>query len=110
MPFGPRIEAERQFGPPQRNGQQAPPIPAQAGPCPSGYHLNKSSYYRRGPGGQAVFIPEGTVYVKNRRRNPANPRALDRALGRLNAAKRLQNKLSGYSTAKYTASGRKKKC
>lgn len=74
--------------------------------CPSGYHPNKSGYFTKSEG----WIPKGTKCVKNRRRNPANPRALDRAIGRLNSAKRLQSKLSGFSTRKYTASGKKKKC
>lgn len=74
--------------------------------CPSGYHPNKSGYYTHSEG----WIPEGTKCVKNRRRNPANPRALDRAMGRLNSAKRLQSKLAGYSTPKYTKAGNKKSC
>ncbi|NIP95040.1 MAG: hypothetical protein GWO24_16970 [Akkermansiaceae bacterium] len=73
--------------------------------CPSGYHPNKSSYFLR----DGTFIARGTKCVKNRRRNPANPRALDRAIGRLNSAKRLQHKLGGFSTRKYTAAGHKKK-
>lgn len=74
--------------------------------CPSGYHPNKSGYFTKSEG----YIPKGTKCVKNRRRNPANPRALDRAMGRLNSAKRMQSKLAGYSTPKYTKSGRKVKC
>ena len=96
----------RGFGPPMSPG----PNGAAAGTklaCPSGYHPNKSGYYTHSEG----WIPEGTKCVKNRRRNPANPRALDRAMGRLNSAKRLQSKLAGYSTPKYTKAGnRKDKC
>lgn len=72
--------------------------------CPGGFHPNKSDYFTKSEG----FIPEGTKCVKNRRRNPANPRALDRALSRLNMAKRLQNKLRQYSTEKYTKTGKKR--
>lgn len=80
-------------------------VPANGKP-PSGFHWNKSDYFLR----DGTFVPAGTKLVKNRRRNPANPRALDRAIGRLNSAKRLQSKLSGFSTSKYTASGKKKSC
>lgn len=76
------------------------------GGCPSGYHPNKSSYFLK----DGTFVPEGSRCVKNRRRNPGNMRALDRALGRLNSAKRLQAKLHQYSTGKYTKAGTKTKC
>lgn len=74
--------------------------------CPSGFHPNKSSYFLS----DGTFVPEGSKCVKNRRRNPMNPRALDRAIGRLNSAKRVQNKLKSFSTDKYTASGTRKDC
>lgn len=76
------------------------------GGCPSGYRLNKTAYYTRSQG----WVPARSKCVKVRRRNPANPRALDRALSRLDMAKRLQSKLSGYTTKKYTASGKRKGC
>lgn len=80
------------------------------GGCPSGYHPNKSSYYRQMPDGSGVIhIPKGTVCVKNRRRNPMNPKALRRAVSRVDAGKKWQAKLAEISTAKYTASGKKKK-
>jgi len=72
--------------------------------CPSGFHPNKSGYYTHSEG----WIPEGSKCVRNRRRNPANPRALDRAIGRLEGAKRLQHKLAGFSTPNYTAGGKRK--
>lgn len=74
--------------------------------CPSGYHPNKSSYWLQ----DGTYVEKGTRCVKNRRRNPMNPRALDRALSRLNSAKKVQNKLRKYSTNKYTAAGTKKDC
>ena len=52
--------------------------------CPAGCHPNKSDYFLRG----GAFVPKGSRCVRNRRRNPLNPRALDRAAGRLRSAKR----------------------
>jgi hypothetical protein len=56
-----------------------PPVRAAAaaapGMCPSGYHLNKSMT-RSG-------APPGTVWVRNRSMNVANPRALRRSLRRV---------------------------
>lgn len=56
---------------------------------PSGYHVNKSSYWLK----DGTFIPKGTRWVRNRRRNPLNPRALDRAMGRISSAKNAASKL-----------------
>jgi hypothetical protein len=53
------------------------------GGCPSGYHPNKTGYYT-----QRGYVPKGSRCVKNRRRNPANPRANDRAISRVKSAKR----------------------
>lgn len=53
-------------------------------PCATGYHWNKSGYYTKSGG----WVPPRSKWVKNRRRNPLNPRALSRALGRLTSAKR----------------------
>lgn len=54
----------------------APLVSAPAGMgAPAGYHLNKSYSYARG-------MPAGSFYVKNRRMNPANPRALRRGIRR----------------------------
>lgn len=88
----------------REGGQQVPAGMKLA--CPGGFHPNKSSYFLS----DGTFIPEGSKCVKNRRRNPMNPRALDRAIGRLEGAKRLQSKLRGFSTPKYTAAGTKKDC
>ncbi len=59
------------------------------GGCSSGFHPNKTAYFLR----DGTFVDVGTRCVKNRRRNPLNPRALDRSLGRIastgNALKRL---------------------
>jgi len=101
------------FGPPgvgiggQRNrisfGEQ--PM-AQGGKAPSGYHWNKSGYYLK----DGTYIAPGTKLVKNRRKNAMNPRALRRALSRVNMAKRWQSTLSEVTTSKYTAAGKKKAC
>jgi hypothetical protein len=60
-----------------------------AGPAPSGYHWNKSDYFLM----DGTFVPKGTKLVKNRRRNSLNPRALDRAIGRVSGAKKASKKL-----------------
>jgi hypothetical protein len=52
--------------------------------CHVGYHWNRTGYFTKSRG----WVPKGTVCVKNRRRNPLNPRALSKALSRLTSAKR----------------------
>lgn len=59
--------------------------------CQKGYHLNKAGYYSRKRGG---WVPAGTVCVKNRRRNPLNPRALSRSISRISSAKNAARFLS----------------
>jgi hypothetical protein len=56
-----------------------------------GTHTNKSSYFKQVPGNPlaGVRIPKGTVCVKNRRMNPANGRAVARALRRAYAFKNM---------------------
>jgi len=54
--------------------------------CMSGFHPNKSSYFLQ----NGTFIQKGTKCVKNRRRNSLNPRALDRAIGRIVGAKKKE--------------------
>lgn len=61
-----------------------------AGKPPSGYHVNKSSYWLM----DGTFVPEGTKWVKNRRRNPANSRATNRAISRVASAKKHAQTLS----------------
>jgi len=51
--------------------------------CQKGYHLNKSGFYSKSRG----WVPAGSVCVKNRKRNPLNPRALSRSIARLHSAK-----------------------
>ena len=52
--------------------------------CGNGTRPNKSGYYVQG--GQ--YVPPGTVCVKRRRMNPLNPRALSKAMRRIESAKR----------------------
>lgn len=56
-----------------------------------GTHVNRSSYFKKVPGNPlaGVRIPKGSVCVKNRRMNPANGRALGRALRRAYAFKKI---------------------
>ena len=61
-----------------------------------GYHLNKSSYFLM----DGTFIEAGTKWVKNRRRNPGNMRALSRSLGRVKSAKRMAKALSNVTIKK----------
>ena len=66
------------------------------GPQPPGggsYCPNKSAYWRTGPNGGPVYIAKGTIWVKRRRRNSMNPRALSRAISRVDGAKKLSKKL-----------------
>jgi len=58
--------------------------------CGSGYRPNKSGYYVNG--GQ--FVAPGSVCVKRRRMNPLNPRALSKAMRRIESAKRATTVLS----------------
>jgi hypothetical protein len=52
----------------------APPGPGQAG-----YHWNKTAYFLK----DGTHVPAMSKLVKNRRRNPLNPRALSRSMYRL---------------------------
>jgi hypothetical protein len=72
--------------------------------CPSGYHPNKSAYFLR----DGTFVPAGSRCVKNRRRDPLNPKALRRSIERVNAGKVWQSKLRDIETGKYTKAGARK--
>jgi len=52
--------------------------------CGQGFRPNKSGYYVNG--GQ--YVEPGSVCVKRRRMNPLNPRALSKAMRRIESAKR----------------------
>ena len=66
------------------------------GPPGAGYHLNKSDYFLK----DGTFVAKGSVWVKNRRRNPLNPRALSRAMGRITSAKNASKMLGRISIRK----------
>lgn len=82
------------------------------GCAPSGYHWNKSGYWSNEsdllPG--ASWTPPGTKLVKNRKRNPYNPKAASRAMSRLSALsqgmKSLERQLSKLAPRKRTCSHR----
>jgi len=61
---------------------------AVTGGCPSGFHPNKSSYFRSDGAGGAVRVMKGTMCVRNRRMNALNPKAATRAISRVGAGKR----------------------
>ena len=65
----------------------------------TGYHWNKSGYYLK----SGEWVAKGTRQVKNRRRNPLNPRALDRSISRITSAKRASKKLSRVTIRKATS-------
>lgn len=83
---GPRGAIER-FLPGGETGY----VPAQGTKlaCPSGYHPNKSDYFLK----DGTFVPKGSKCVKNRRKNPLNPKAASRAISRLEQAKRAVKRL-----------------
>lgn len=57
--------------------------------CPAGYRPNKSSYFLK----DGSYVEKGSTCVRIRRRNPFNPRALDRAMSRLESAGRGAKRL-----------------
>lgn len=65
-------------------------------PCPAGTRSNKSGYHIK----SGAFIAPGSRCVKIRRRNPLNPRALDRAISRLESAKKASEKIKRISVRK----------
>jgi len=64
--------------------------------CTTGYRANRSGYWLQG--GQ--YVEPGTVCVRKRRMNPLNPRALSRAMRRIESAKRATSVLSRISIRK----------
>lgn len=71
--------------------------------CPQGMRKNKSSYFKRTPGGSVVFVPKGMACVKIRRMNVGNTKATRRAISRIKGAQKLKDALSSITI-------RKKKC
>jgi len=92
FPLGPTMGTDLMRGP-------APGSMVAANGCPapmSGYHLNKSDYFLK----SGEYVPEGSRYVRNRKRNPANARATSRAISRVVGAKRYAQSLSRISVRK----------
>ena len=94
VPQLPVVVGPRSFGlpigPPVLLGGAGPaPAPTTTmGGCPQGFRPNKTSYWTN-----AGFVPEGSRCVRRRRRNSLNPRALSRAIGRIEGAKRASKRL-----------------
>jgi len=87
------------FTPQAMNGMNGPTeLEMRAGKASGwpGYHWNKSDYFLR----SGEFVPAGTRAVRNRRRNPANPRATSNAITRIKGAKRYASSLSSISIRK----------
>ncbi len=59
--------------------RRAAPVAAGGGCCPPGFHFNKQTSMAR----ETFGAPAGTVCVRNRSMNVANPRALRRGLRRV---------------------------
>jgi len=59
------------------------------GGCAAGHRPNKTDYFLN----DGTFVQKGSRCVKIRRRNPLNPKALDRAIGRIVSAKAKETKL-----------------
>jgi hypothetical protein len=80
FPGGPMVGTQTQYYSPQN------PPPAGT----RGYHLNKTGYYTKG----GTYVAPQSKWVKNRRRNPLNPRALSRSISRISSAKNAARFLS----------------
>lgn len=83
LPMAPGNQTQGGFGGSQSTGA----------PCERGYHRNKTGYYSKRYG----WIEAGSVCVKNRKRNPLNPRALSRSMSRLSSAKKAAKFLGAVS-------------
>jgi len=77
------------------------PIRAPGAQCTPGYHYNRTAYFTKRYG----LIEKGTVCVRNRKRNPLNPRALSRAMSRLASAKKAARCLADFSIRPKKACG-----
>jgi hypothetical protein len=94
---GPRAAAERFFPGGETGMMDAPMVGA-----PSGYHVNKTGYWRHDAAGEWMYVPKESRWVKNRRRNPLNPRAASKAIGRIESLKK--------ATARFSRITIRKKC
>jgi len=67
---------------------------------PRGFHLNKTGYFLTSPEEFGTFVEPLSRFVRNRRRNPGNMRAADRAISRIESAKRMAKRLSRITVRK----------
>jgi hypothetical protein len=81
-----------------KSNSKAIPVSQTNGVRPSGYHLNKHGFYLSSI---ATWIQPGTVWVKSRRRNPLNPRALHRSIARLVSARHAVKRLGILETVRH---------
>jgi len=96
---GPGVGAPTPFGRlsiGEVNGLPMPAAVSMNGKSMGGYHPNKSDYFLK----SGEFIPAGTRWVKNRKRNPANARATSRAISRISGAKTYAKSLGRISIRK----------
>lgn len=100
-PFG--VTASGRLNLPWNNAAPATVAAGQA--APRGYHLNKHALPACKSHGA---VAAHTIYVRNRRMNPLNPRALRKALHREKAARKLMSKLHIFSHTRRAAPKRKR--
>lgn len=81
-----------------KSNSKAIPVSQTNGVRPSGYHINKHGFYLSSI---ATWINPGTVWVKSRRRNPLNPRALHRSIARLVSARHAVKRLGILETVRH---------
>lgn len=74
---------------PQVGGCPPRPGAVAAVRCETGCHPNKADYFLK----NGTLVLKGTRCVRNRRRNPLNPRALDRAISRIGSAQNAVSRL-----------------
>jgi len=67
---------------------------------PRGFHLNKTGYFLTSAAEFGQFVEPFSRFVRNRRRNPGNMRAADRAISRIESAKRMAKRLSRITVRK----------
>lgn len=86
IPALPPLSGGGSFGPdiPLSTGSGTDVVPYK-GCAPSGYHPNKSGYWKNQSGmlPGASWVEPGSILVRNRKRNPFNPKAASRAMSRL---------------------------
>lgn len=82
------------FGPVVGGGSSTAPLaPGACVPGMRGVRTNKTGYFLR----SGQYVPPGTKCVKSRRRNPLNPRALSKAMGRVVSFKKAATAASRIS-------------